>query len=209
MTRRVLSVLLLMAGMVMLVGCGGEAPTAELQGAKQVLDDARTAGAEKFASSEFSAAEAAYRQAETALSTESEKLFKNFDETKTLIATARSSAEAARSATMTAKQRAKGAAEGAIADAATVVNQARDQLSQAPSGKGTEGDIEALRADLESADADLNAARQAVGREDFDSATARAASAKQTASQVENGVQMAVQRYNELVEKMRPWYEKI
>jgi hypothetical protein len=209
MTRRVLSVLLVMAGMVLLVGCGGEAPTAELQAAKQVLDDARAAGAEEFASSEFAAAEAAYRQAEEALSTESEKLFKDFDQTKGLIADAQSKAEAARSATMSAKQRAKSAADSAIAAAAAALREARIGLDGAPSGKGTEGDVEQLRADLDQADADLAAARQAVNREDFDSATAGAASVQQAAEQVENGVRMAVQRYNELVEKMRPWYEKI
>lgn len=209
MTKRVLSVLLVTAGLVLLVGCGGEAPTAELQAVKQILDDARAAGAEKFAPSEFVAAETAYQQAEEAVNTEKEKLFKDFDQPRELIADARNKAEAARAATMTAKQRALEEANSAIAAAADAVETARAHLEDAPSGKGTESDIERLGADLDEAQAELDEARQAVTREDFDAVSTMAASATQTAQQVENGVQMAVERYEELAKRAKPWYEKI
>lgn len=209
MTRRVLFIMLLLPIVVMLTGCGGPPPREELQAVKQVLDDARAAGAERFAPREFSEAETAYRQAENEVETEAAKLFKNFTQAREMIADARSKAEAAHSATLTAKQRAREEAEGAIADAANAVDQAQTGLAEAPAGKGTESDIEQLRSDLDQARADLNAARQAVGREEFDTATSSAASAKSTAEQVENGVQMAVERYHELVEAARPWYERI
>ena len=209
MKMRVFTTFLGIAALALLVGCGGEPPTAELNAAKQALDDARAAGAEKFASSEFAAAQSAYDQAQSAVKSESEKLFKNFDQARKLIGEAKSKAEAAKSAALAAKSKARSASEALIAEAAAAVEKARTSLENAPSGKGTEGDIEQLRIDLNGADADLGAARSAVAGENFEEADARANSAKQKAAQVENGVQMAVQRYQELVEKNTPWYEKI
>ena len=83
------------------------------------------------------------------------------------------------------------------------VQQARAGVDAAPAGKGTESDIEQLRADLGGADADINAARSAVSSEDFDQAQARAKSAQDKAAQVASGVQAATQKYEELVEKIQ------
>jgi len=209
MKMRVYSTLLAIAGLMLLVGCGGDPPTADLNAAKQALDEARAAGAEKFAPSEYAAAQSVYNQAESAVNTEKEKLFKNFDQAVQLITDAKNKAGAAKSATMMAKGKAKSSAEGVIADAASAVQKAQTSLENAPSGKGTEGDIEQLRSDLNGANADLSAARSAVASENFETANSKAAAAKKMAEKVDNGVQMAVQRYNELVEKNTPWYEKI
>ena len=96
-----------------------------------------------------------------------------------------------------------------VSAAQEVVSSAKTSLDGAPSGKGTEADIEQLRAELSSADADLSAARSAISGENFADAETKAKSAEQKAAQVANGVQMAVQKYHDLVEKMRPWYERI
>ena len=120
-----------------------------------------------------------------------------------------SKADRAKSSATAEKGRQKGSAEGVITSAQTAVSAARTSLDDAPAGKGTEADIEALRADLSAADADLSAARSAVGSEDFADAETKAKSAEAKAAQVSNGVQMAVQKYHELVEAARPWYDRI
>ena len=66
-----------------------------------------------------------------------------------------------------------------------------------------------MRADLSAADADLSAARSAVGSEDYANAETKAKSAEGKAVQISNGVQMAMQKYQELVEAARPWYDRI
>ena len=96
-----------------------------------------------------------------------------------------------------------------ISAAASTVQEARASVDGAPAGKGTESDIEQLRSDLNGADADLNAARSAVASENFDQAQSSAQSAQSKAAQVQSGVQAATQKYEELVEKMRPWYDRI
>ena len=101
------------------------------------------------------------------------------------------------------------AAEAAIAEAAAAVEQTRGSLEAAPAGKGTEVDIEQLKTDLGGADSDLAAARAAVDSEEFEEATAKANSAMSTAEAVASGVEQAVARYHELVEKNTPWYLKM
>ena len=80
----------------LLLGCGGDPPTADLDTAKNALQDARAAGAEKFASSELSSAQRAFDAAQSELNTENEKTFKNFDKTKSLLADAKSEADKAK-----------------------------------------------------------------------------------------------------------------
>ncbi len=79
MKTRFVSLVLALASTVLIAGCGGEPPASDLAAAKSALDAARAAGAEKFASSDYSAAQGAYSGAEQAVNTESEKLFKDFE----------------------------------------------------------------------------------------------------------------------------------
>ncbi len=209
MKMRVVSLFLALASIALIAGCGGDPPTTDLAAAKQALDAARAAGAEKFASADYSSAQSAYTSAEQAVNTEAEKLFKDFDPAVQLIADAKTKAGRAKSSAESEKGNQRRTAEGAISAAASVVQQARSGLDAAPAGKGTEGDVEQLRSDLNGADADLNAARSSVASENFDQAKSQASSAEQKAGQVASGVTAATQKYEELVEKMRPWYDRI
>ena len=161
MKMRVISLVLVVAS-IALVGCGGDPPTADLNAAKQALDAARAEGAERFASSEYSAAQSAYNQAESTVNTEAEKLFKNFDQAVQQIADAKTKADRSKASAASEKGRQKGSAEGVISAAQAAISAALASLDEAPAGKGTEADIEQLRADLSSAEADLSAARWAA-----------------------------------------------
>ena len=99
-------------------------------------------------------------------------------------------------------------ADAAISAAVGAIEGAQTSLEYAPAGKGTESDIEQLRADLGGAESDLSAARSAVSREDFEAATSKATSAKGAAVEIAGAVQQAVVKYNDLVEKNKPWYLK-
>ena len=65
-----------------------------------------------------------------------------------------------------------------------------------------------MRAELITAEADLDAAEAAVDSENFSGAESLAESADQKATEVADGVMVAVDRYHALVEEMRPWYER-
>jgi len=190
-------------------GCGGDPPKTELDAARSALQDAKSAGAELFAKTDLSAAQSAFEAAESKYKAEEGNLFKDWDTVKPLISDAKGKADRAKSAAVAAKSKAKGAAESAIASAAAAVQSARETLGGAPSGKGTEGDIEQLGSQLDGADADLSAARSSVSKDDFDGATSKANGAKTKAESVASGVDQAVAKYNDLVEKNTPWYMKM
>ena len=200
----------LFVAVAVLAGCA-DPPTAELDAAKQALDSARDVGAEQFAASEYSAAQRAYNEAEATTNTEAERffLFKDFEQARAQIADAKTKAMRAESSAEAEKKRQKESAEAAIAAARDAVGAAYTSLEEAPSGKGTEADIEELRAELSAAEADIEAAEAALNSENLSDAESLAESADQKATEVADGVMVAVDKYHELVEKMRPWYERI
>lgn len=200
----------LFVAVAVLAGCD-DPPTAELQAAKQALDAARDVGAERFAANEYSAAQRAYSEAESTTNTEAERFFllKDFEQARTQIADAKSKAVQAESSAEAEKKRQRESAQAAIAAARDAVAAAYTSLEDAPAGKGTEADIEELRAELSTAEADIEAAEAAVDSEDFSDAEALAESADQKATEIADGVMVAVKKYHDLVEKMRPWYERI
>ena len=200
----------LFVAVAVLAGCA-DPPTAELDSAKQALDSARDVGAEQFAASEYSAAQRAYNEAEATTNTEAERffLFKDFEQARAQIADAKTKAMRAESSAEAEKKRQKESAEAAIAAARDAVGAAYTSLEEAPSGKGTEADIEELRAELSAAEADIEAAEAALNSENLSDAESLADSADQKATEVADGVMVAVDKYHELVEKMRPWYERI
>ena len=199
----------LFVAVAVLAGCD-DPPTVELDAAKQALDSARDVGAEQFAANEYSVAQRAYSEAEATTNTEAERffLFKDFEQARTQIADAKSKAMQAESAAEAEKKRQRESAEAAIATARDAVVAAYTSLEEAPSGKGTEADIEELRVELSTADADLDAAEAAVDSEHFSDAESLAESADLKATEVADGVIVAVDRYHALVEEMRPWYER-
>ena len=199
----------LFVAVAVLAGCD-DPPTAELDAAKQALDAAQDVGAERFAASEYSAAQRAYSEAEATTNTEADRffLFKNFEQARAQIADAKSKAQQAESAAEAEKKRQRESAEAVIAAARDAVAAAYTSLEEAPSGKGTEADIEELRAELSTADADLDAAETAMDSENFSEAESLAGGADQKATEVADGVMVAVDKYHALVEEMRPWYER-
>ena len=102
MKIRFFSLFLALASSALIAGCGGEPPASDLAAAKGALDAARAAGAEKFAASDYSAAQGAYSGAEQAVNTEADKLFKDFGQAKQMIADAKAKAEAKAKAKATA-----------------------------------------------------------------------------------------------------------
>ena len=200
----------LFVAVAVLAGCD-DPPTAELQAAKQALNAAQDVGAERFAANEYSAAQRAYSEAEATTNTEAERFFllKDFEQARTQIADAKSKAMQAESSAEAEKKRQRESAQAAIAAARDAVAAAYTSLEDAPAGKGTEADIEALRAELSTAEADIEAAEAALDSEEFSDAEALAESADQKATEIADGVMVAVQKYHDLVEKMRPWYERI
>ena len=209
MGMRYLSLCMALVSAFVLTGCGGEPPASDLAAAKQALDDARDVGAEEFASQQYSVAEEAYSAAEKAVNDANAEMIKDFAASQSLISDAKSKADDAKTAAQSEKGRQRDSAENFIAAASGVMEQARGALESAPVGKGTEGDIQQLQDKLSVAEAELGEAKSSVASEDFSNAEINAKSAQQKAQTIVTGVQSATAKYEELIEKMRPWYDRI
>ncbi|MEE3233490.1 MAG: hypothetical protein VX294_04930 [Candidatus Latescibacterota bacterium] len=209
MRMRYFSLCVAFTGAVMFAGCGGEPPTSDLAAAKQALEGARDVGAEQFASQQYSVAEEAYSAAEKAVNDASAEMISDFAESQALINDAKSKADDAKAVAETEKGRQRGSAESSIAAASDVIDQARNALAGAPVGKGTEGDIQQLQDELGAAEAEIGAAKSAVASENFSNAEMNAKSAQQKAQIIVAGAQDATKKHEDLVEKSRPWYDRI
>ncbi len=209
MRMRYFSLCVAFTGAVLFAGCGGEPPTSDLAAAKKALESARDVGAEQFASQQYSVAEEAYSAAEKAVNDASAEMMSDFAESQALIINAKSKANEAKSAAETEKSRQRGAAENVLAAAVGVVGQARDALAGAPVGKGTEGDIQQLQDELGAAEAEIAAAKSAVSSDEFSNAEMNAKSAQKKAQMIVTGIQDAAKKYDDMVEKMRPWYDRM
>jgi hypothetical protein len=91
------------------------------------------------------------------------------------------------------KEQAKSDATTAISDATTAVTDAKAMLEKAPKGKGTQADLEAMKADLTAADSTIADANSAMAAEKYKDAKAKAEAAKSSAANVVSQIQAAME----------------
>src|SRR5512136_1413236 len=139
-----LSVMLMAA---LLVGCA-KPPTQEMDAAKVAMDAAIGAGADKYAKDSLKSINDAWAAAQDEVKKQEGKLFKNYDNAKSMIAKVTADAGALKTEAIQKKEAAKQAANADAAAATAAVAQAKALLAEAPTGKGTKAEIEALNADL-------------------------------------------------------------
>ena len=147
--------------MLALAGCA-EAPQEQLEAARKAVEDAKAAGADVYAGSDFGNASRALKEAEAEIAVQEESFGfgRNYDKALELLNTASTQAEAATSAAAVNKEKVKGEAEAAKTEAEEALKQAQTVLAKAPRGKGSRGDVAALEADLASAQASFTEAEQ-------------------------------------------------
>jgi multidrug resistance efflux pump len=80
-------------------------------------------------------------------------------------------------------------------------------VNGAPRGKGADGDLDQLRADLGQAEAALGDARSSLSSGNFNAALEQAKSADSKLNQVQSDVQVAMKKIDDWKMKNRPWFE--
>jgi hypothetical protein len=169
---RVLPVLCL--AFVLSFGCGGEPPDKEMQQAQGAIDAARAAGADKYATDEFAAAQTALKNANDAVTQRDYRLALNH---------ALDSRERAQNA---AKMAADGMAtarvdaDRALTAAAQTLAEADNQLKAAEAAKTPARSLDAPRNTIEAARTQVQEARAIFERGDYLDVPARAKAATAT-----------------------------
>jgi hypothetical protein len=153
----------LTAGALLALAACAQAPQQAIDAANQALDKAKAAGAEEYAPEAWQLAQDSLKSATTEVQAQADKfaLFRSYDQASQLLDKATKAADAAASEAASAKEEAKKRAEAAIQEAQAALQAVQAALEKAPKGKGTEADLMAMKAEVETMTASLAKAQEA------------------------------------------------
>ena len=176
-------------------GCA-EKPVQVTDQALQAIQAAKEAGAMDYAPEDLRVAEDEYQKAQEEISAQDNAfvLTRNYDNAKSILTKVVTDAEQAKAKAVTNKQQAKADAEAAVALAKSTLEEAKAMLANAPKGKGTQADLQALQGDLQAADTTLAEIDPILAKEDFLGVKAKAESVLTLATRVHEQVANAMQK---------------
>ena len=190
--RKIMAVLPFVFVLVLAVGCA-KPPQDSISAAMSAMDAAKPLASE-YAADSLRAVEDAKAALDVELKAQEDKfaLFRSYKKTDELVADLKAKADKAAADAAAGKEQAKNDATTAITDATTALNDAKAMLDKAPKGKGTQADLEAMKADLTAAESTINDANAAMSSESYKDAKAKADAAKASAANVSSQVQAAI-----------------
>lgn len=179
----------------MLMACA-EKPIQGTDSALQALQAAKQAGAVEYAPESLRVAEDEYQKAQEEIAAQDDTfvMTRNYDVANAILVKVVADAEKAKTESIANKQLAKTEAEGAVVLAKTSLEEAKNQLAQAPTGKGTQADLQALRGDLQAAETILAEIDAIMATEDYIGVRAKAESVQALAARVNEQVTQAIQK---------------
>ena len=179
----------------MLMACA-EKPIQGTDSALQALQAAKQAGAEKYAPESLRVAEDEYQKAQEEIAAQDDTfvMTRNYDAANAILVKVVADAEKAKTEAIASKQMVKTEAEGAVVLAKTSLEEAKNQLAQAPTGKGTQADLQALRGYLQAAETTFAEIDAIMAMEDFIGVKAKAESVQALAARVNEQVAQAIQK---------------
>lgn len=178
-----------------LMACA-EKPIQGTDSALQALQAAKQAGAEKYAPESLRVAEDEYQKAQEEIAAQDDSfvMTRNYDTANAILVKVVADAEKAKTEAIASRQLVKTQAEGAVVLAKTSLEEAKNQLAQAPTGKGTQADLQALRGDLQAAETTFAEIDAIMAMEDYIGVKAKAESVQALAARVNEQVAQAIQK---------------
>jgi hypothetical protein len=180
------------AVVLVLAGCS-QPPTADIDAAKQALDDARQAQAAEYAQATWTTAQDAEAKLDGELDAQEKRwaAARSYTVARQLAQDTKTLAERSRDEAVAGKEKAKTDATTLMAEARAEVDRARAALATAPKGKGTEADLASLKADTASFDDTLAEMQKAFDAGQYNDAKVKAQAAIDAAKQVETEIEKA------------------
>ena len=183
MSRRSSRAITCVAALFLSVACGAP-PNQEMDQAQGAIDAARAAGADRYATTEYTAATDALKNANDAVAVGDYRLALNY-----ALDSREHAQNAARGAADT-KARVRGEVERGITEITALIAQARLRLAAAERARVTRRLLQQPRAELAAAEAALQKTGEAVGAEDY-------LAARETLNGVKERVDAALTAINE------------
>ena len=159
--RRSCSIVLAIITSCMFVGCGDDPPTKEIQQAQQAIDSARSAGAERYAAAEFTAAQDALNRAQAAV------VANDYRQALNDALDARDRAQTASRDAVDKKATAKTEVDRSLHDAALAIVDARAKLRTAEASRRPLRQLVPLRRAVTDAETHVQEARTAFDKGDY------------------------------------------
>lgn len=192
--RKMMVVLPFVLVLVLMIGCA-KPPQAAIDGAKAALDSAKAAEAAEYADDSLRSAQDAVAALEQELKAQEEKfaLFRSYKKAEELAASAKAAGDKASADAEAGKEAAKQAATEAIAALNTALTEAKEMLDKAPRGKGTQADLEMMKADLSGAETAAGEAQSLLDRGKYNDASAKAGAAMDTVTRTKDAITAAME----------------
>jgi hypothetical protein len=192
--KRVISGLTAVLGVAVLTAACAKEPADALNAAKTALDAARAADAADYAPASLGEAETAATalQAELKAQSETFALMRSYTKAGELAADAKAKAEKAAVDAAAGKEAAKQEATALIGNVKVAVDEVTQLLTKAPKGKGTQADIEAMKADLAAIGASVADMDTALAGGSYKDAKAKAEAAMQGLDKIKADIEAAM-----------------
>lgn len=190
---KILSAVLMIGLLAGFAGCA-KAPVETVAAVQTSIDGARSAGAETYASDSLAKVNATFQQAKAEIDVQNGKfaLLRSYKNAEALLVQAQTEAQQAQEAAVAGKERARQEATTAIDTARAALQAANDFLAQAPRGKNTKAELDAMQLELTGLQATIDEATGAMAGEDYINAKIKADLVVQTANQIQTDVQNAI-----------------
>lgn len=179
--------------LALVFGCA-KPPQADIDAAKAAIEAARNAGAGEYAASSLSAADDQVAQLEAELTAQQGKfaLTRSYKKATEIAAAAKAAGEKAAADAAAGKEAARTEATALIEQAKVVLAEATTALEGAPKGKGTQADLEVMKADLASVATTIADAEASLSGERYLEAKSKAQAAISSAGNVKTAVEQAI-----------------
>jgi len=191
--KRVRLVVLGLLVLAFLVGCA-QKPQKEIDDATAAVKAVVSEGLGKYSPEDEKKLNDAMAAAMQEIKVQEGKTFKSYDKTKQLLADVKKMADEQKAALPAKKEKAKQDAVAAMDAAKASLADAKKILAQAPKGKGTAADIEALRGDVKGAEDMLAEVQGLIDKEDYAGAMTKANAIKEEAGGVADQVKKAMEK---------------
>lgn len=199
--KKTVAFLLMSTMAVVLLSACAEQPTQELAAAKSAIDSVVSEGAEKYMPNELESLNRKMTDALSEIKTQDSYTFSNYSLAKFTLSQIQEDAAALKGKMAQRKEELKNAASSALTEAQAAVAEAKSLLDNAPQGKGSMADIEAMKSDVAGLETELQTVAPQIEAGEYIVATEKAHAVSTGALNISNEIRAAQEKIAALNKK--------
>lgn len=199
--KKTVAFLLMSTMAVVLLSACAEQPTQELAAAKSAIDSVVSEGAEKYMPNELESLNRKMTDALSEIKTQDSYTFSNYSLAKFTLSQIQEDAAALKGKMAQRKEELKNAASSALTEAQAAVAEAKSLLDNAPQGKGSMADIEAMKSDVAGLETELQTVAPQIEAGEYIVAAEKAHAVSTGALNISNEIRAAQEKIAALNKK--------